>query len=74
MPLYLVYRDDKDVNWNQLREVVVRARNPAEARILASKQRGSEGESVWLNTTQSHCKRLPEEGKSKVLCVDFHEA
>jgi len=72
MPLYFLSRPD--CSYDELRQVVVRAKNEKEARVLASAYRGDEGEEVWLDERQSICEKLQVRGKSRVICVDFYEA
>lgn len=72
MPLYILNRPD--CSYDELREVVVRAKDEKEARLLASAYKGDEGTEVWLDEKQSTCKKLQVRGKSGVVCVDFYEA
>jgi hypothetical protein len=72
MPLYFLSRPD--CSYDELREVVVRAKDEKEARQLASAYRGDEGEWVWLDNTRSTCEKLQVRGESGVVCADFYEA
>lgn len=74
MPLYILNRPEPECSYDELREVVVRAKNEKEARFLAATRRGDEGESAWLDEKQSTCEKLQARGKSQVICVDFREA
>jgi hypothetical protein len=72
MPLYILNRPE--CSYDELREIVVRAKNEKEARFLAATRRGDEGESAWLDEKQSTCEKLQVRGKSVVICADFYEA
>jgi hypothetical protein len=74
MPLYILNRPEPECSYDELREVVVRAKNEKEARTLASAYRGDEGKEVWLDGKQSTCEKLQVRGKSVVICADFYEA
>jgi len=74
MPLYILNRPEPECSYDELREVVVRAKNEKEARFLAATRRGDEGTEVWLDEKQSTCEKLQARGKSQVICVDFREA
>jgi len=53
---------------------VVRAENEDEARILASKEAGDEGGSVWINNNFTYCIELKGEGEKGVIIRDFASA
>lgn len=53
---------------------VVSAKSPAEARKLAAKERGNEGEAAWLEATYSSCKELKPSEKSEVIMEDVQAA
>lgn len=53
---------------------IVRATSPAEARKLAAKYAGDEGENAWLNAANSFCKELTAEGIAEVVLRDFSAA
>jgi hypothetical protein len=74
MPLYILNRPEPECSYDELREIVVRAKNEKEARTLASAYRGDEGKEVWLDGKQSTCEKLQVRGKSVVICADFYEA
>jgi hypothetical protein len=74
MPLYILSRPEPERSYAELREVVVRAKDEGEARLLASAFRGDEGEAVWLDEKQSTCEKVPTRGKSVVICADYYEA
>jgi hypothetical protein len=74
MPLYILNRPEPECSFDELREVVVRAEDEGEARLLASEFRGDEGKAVWLDEKQTTCEKVPTRGKSVVICADYHEA
>lgn len=71
MPIYLLDRIAYTVGYDETESVVVRAENAKEARTLASKACGGEGEAVWLSPKNSSCKRLPSYGMSGVIIRSF---
>ena len=54
--------------------VIVRARDEASARALASSAAGSEGEKVWKDPKETSCKRLEVEGEVEIVMLDFVQA
>jgi hypothetical protein len=51
---------------------VIRAETEADARKIASEQRGDEGSEVWLSSEKSTCDELLQSGDVGVVLQDFH--
>ena len=68
MPLYNIWRTGQ-TSYEELAEVVVKAKTAKEARKLASKCEDSYHEKLWLNPKKSKLVRLKETGKSEVIVV-----
>ncbi len=54
--------------------VVVRAETDDEARAIASKVAGDEGEAAWLSATFTTCDELVPDGEPGVIMRDFAAA
>lgn len=59
-------------NYDVMDEVVIRAKNPKEARMFASRIHGDEGTELWLNEETSECKFLPQKGMNGVIVRNFN--
>lgn len=70
MKLWILERKG-GARWDEAHGHVVRAATEEDARSLASKFRGSEGESVWLNADASTCIELTVTGMPEHIMLDF---
>jgi hypothetical protein len=50
---------------------VVRARNEAEARMIASQDPGDEGPGAWKDPELSTCREIPSRGEAQMIMRDF---
>jgi len=53
---------------------VVRAEDETEARELAAREQGNEGEDAWLNSKKSTCVELNTDGEAGHIIQDFAAA
>lgn len=80
MKLYFIRRKifnnyGKVINYptyDTMEALVVRAKNPKQAREFASKVCGDEGKEIWLNDELSECKFLSRDGAAGVVVRDFN--
>ena len=68
--LWLLLRDVG--GYDEAGGFVVRAETEGEARKLAARMRGDEGEDAWLNPYSSSCVRLRGIGPTGVILRDFN--
>ena len=59
-------------DWDCAFGFVVRAETEADARALATKERGDEDEQTWLDTDKSSCVPLEADGECGVILRDFN--
>jgi len=75
MKLYILKPKEKWDPWyDKCFGMVVRASNPRQARLLASKGCGAEEEEVWMNPDYTSCSLLKDEGPSGIVMRDIHAA
>jgi hypothetical protein len=74
MKLWLVTRSDYDNGhvYDCADAFVIRAESSDDARMIASKNCGVEGGSVWLRDDKSICEELLQSGKPGLILTDFH--
>ncbi len=70
MKLYLLQRKD-EVYLDEFLAKIVRAKNATQARRIANKETGDEG-NVWHFPLTTSCVRLKEDGKACVILADFN--
>lgn len=51
---------------------IIEAETEGQARIIASENKGDEGEDAWLNPKWSYCIELKPDGNPGVIMCDFH--
>lgn len=71
MKLYLLKRKSL-CRYDEADSFVVRAKNSAQARKLASKGAGDEGKQTWLNKNGSSCRSLKTEGTLEIVIRSFN--
>ena len=78
MKLFLLRNIEKSKLWEPWYDkafgFVVSAETPKEAREVASKQCGNEGEEAWINDENSTCIELKPSKKKQVIIRDFAAA
>lgn len=72
MKIWLIERaETEDVDYDETRGVLVIAESEEQARAMASKERGVEGEAAWLDPSRTTCKELVPGDAPRVVLVDF---
>ena len=70
--LFYVFRDgDSEPTYDCAFGFVIRARNPSEARSIASDLCGDEGRDLWLDPAESECVHLTAKGDVGLIIRDF---
>ena len=70
MKLFLLQRC---AGLGEARAFVIRAEFEEAARLIASSQRGNEGEAVWMHPATSTCEELTADGEPGAILRDLYD-
>ena len=71
MFLYLLEQTPKGLGYEEIHGFVIRAKNPAKARLIASENCHDEGKTVWRHCSLKVLGTAPEEAPEEVVLREY---